>query len=197
MFFELFWTFFKLGALTFGGGYAMIPILTDEVLAHGWLTYEEILNFIAVAESTPGPIAINMATFIGASQGGLPGTIASLFGALCATFGVVLPSFIIILLIASIITGLMRFAGVKAFLTGVRPVVVGLIIGTALTIFVSVMFSIDTVYVPFNFDWRAISIFSAVAVFNFVLKKRTKKAVSPIILIVFSAVLGMLFYGLI
>lgn len=197
MFFELFWTFFKLGALTFGGGYAMIPILTDEVLAHGWLTYEEILNFIAVAESTPGPIAINMATFIGASQGGLPGTIASLFGALCATFGVVLPSFIIILLIASIITGLMRFAGVKAFLTGVRPVVVGLIIGTALTIFVSVMFSIDTVYVSFNFDWRAISIFSAVAVFNFVLKKRTKKAVSPIILIVFSAVLGMLFYGLI
>lgn len=197
MFFELFWTFFKLGALTFGGGYAMIPILTDEVLAHGWLTYEEILNFIAVAESTPGPIAINMATFIGASQGGLPGSIASLFGALCATLGVVLPSFIIILLIASIITGLMRFAGVKAFLTGVRPVVVGLIIGTALTIFISVMFSIDNVYVPFAVDWRAIGIFGAVAIFNFILKKRTKKAVSPIILIVFSAVLGMLFYGLI
>ena len=197
MFLELFWTFFKLGALTFGGGYAMIPILTDEVLSHGWLTQEEILNFIAIAESTPGPIAINMATFIGASQGGLPGTIASFFGAFCATLGVVLPSFIIILLISSIIKGLMRFAGVKAFLNGVRPVVVGLIIGTAITIFISVMFSIDNVYVPFNFDWRAISIFSAVAVFNFVLKKRTKKAVSPIILIVFSAILGILFYGLI
>lgn len=197
MFFELFWTFFKLGALTFGGGYAMIPILTDEVLAHGWLTAEEILNFIAVAESTPGPIAINMATFIGASQGGVPGTIGSLFGALCATFGVILPSFIIILLIASLITGLMRFAGVKAFLNGVRPVVVGLIIGTAITIFITVMFSIDTVYMPFNFDWRAISIFGAVAIFNFVLKKCTKKAVSLIILIMFSAILGVLFYGLI
>ena len=98
IFLELFWTFFKLGALTFGGGYAMIPILTDEVLAHGWLTSEQILNFIAVAESTPGPIAINMATFIGASQGGLPGTIASFFGAFCATLGVVLPSFFVILL---------------------------------------------------------------------------------------------------
>ena len=88
----LFLTFFKLGIMTFGGGYAMIPLLTDEVLSQGWLTSDEILNFIAVSESTPGPIAINMATFIGASQYGF-------IGALLATLGVVLPSFIIILII--------------------------------------------------------------------------------------------------
>ena len=92
---DLFLTFLKIGAVSFGGGYAMIPLLTDEVLAHGWLTSSEILNFIAVSESTPGPVAINMATFIGASQGGF-------LGALLATLGVVLPSFIIILIIEEI-----------------------------------------------------------------------------------------------
>ena len=86
---DLFLTFFKIGIVSFGGGYAMIPLLTDEVLAHGWMQNEQILNFIAVAESTPGPIAINMSTFVGASQGGL-------LGAMLATLGVVLPSFIII-----------------------------------------------------------------------------------------------------
>ena len=105
----LFLTFLKIGLFTFGGGYAMIPLITESVLANGWLTEAELLDFIAVAESTPGPVAINMATFIGASQGGF-------FGAVLATLGVVLPSFIIILIIAAVVKGLMQFAGVKAFL---------------------------------------------------------------------------------
>lgn len=187
---DLFLTFFKIGLFTFGGGYAMIPLVTEEVLAHGWLASEQIINFIAVAESTPGPIAINMATFVGASQYGV-------LGAICATLGVVLPSFIIILIIASLITGLMKFAGVKAFIGGVRPVVVGLIIGTAITLFITVVLSVQTVSDKLVLDWEALVIFSIAFICNFIKKKVTKKGLSPIIVIVGSAILGIIFYGLI
>ncbi len=187
---ELSLTFFKIGLFTFGGGYAMIPIIADEVVSNAWLTESEILNFIAVCESTPGPIAVNMATFVGASQSGV-------LGALMATLGVVLPSFIIILLIASVISGLMKFAGVNAFLKGVRPVVVGLIITTGFTMCLTVILSITSLSVlkPV-FDWRALVIFIGNVVLSFAYKKLAKKAISPIIVVVFSALLGVLFYGL-
>ena len=97
---ELFWNFLMIGALSFGGGYGMISLVRETVLGHGWLTEGEFLSFIAVSESTPGPLAINMATFIGASQGGF-------WGALCATLGVVLPSFVIILLVAAVLAGVL------------------------------------------------------------------------------------------
>lgn len=186
---DLFLTFFKIGIVSFGGGYAMIPLLTDEVLAHAWMTSEEIMNFIAVAESTPGPIAINMATFVGATKGGI-------LGALMATLGVVLPSFIIILIIASIIKGLLKFAGVKAFLNGLRPVVVGLILGTSLIMFLTVILSLEKVSDGIVFDWKALVIFAISASVHFIYKKLRKKAISPIILILISALLGMIFYGL-
>lgn len=186
---DLFLTFFKIGIVSFGGGYAMIPLLTDEVLAHAWLTSEEIMNFIAVAESTPGPIAINMATFVGATKGGI-------LGALMATLGVVLPSFIIILIIASVIKGLLKFAGVKAFLNGLRPVVVGLILGTAIIMFLTVILSLEKVSDGIVFDWKALIIFTICASVHFIYKKLRKKAISPIILILISALLGMIFYGL-
>ena len=93
---QLFLNFLMIGALPFGGGYGMISLVRETVLRHGWLTEAEFLSFVAVSESTPGPLAINMATFIGSSQGGLP-------GALIATLGVVLPSFFIILLIAAVL----------------------------------------------------------------------------------------------
>ena len=73
----LFWTFLKVGAFTFGGGYAMLPLIEDEVISHGWLTEQEIVNFIAVSESTPGPFAVNISTYVGMQAGGL-------FGAFCA-----------------------------------------------------------------------------------------------------------------
>ena len=96
----LFLTFFKIGAFTFGGGYAMLPFIQEEVLANGWMGSQEITDFIAVSESTPGPFAINMATFIGNSVGSQYGVLGGIFGAFCATLGVVLPSFIIILIVA-------------------------------------------------------------------------------------------------
>ena len=187
---QLFLTFFKIGAVSFGGGYGMIPLLTEEVLAHQWLTSEEILNFIAVAESTPGPIAINMATFIGASQGGF-------WGALLATLGVVLPSFIVILIIASLITGLMRFAGVKAFLKGIRPVVCGLIIATGVGMLITVLIGVERVGDVAVFDYKALIILALVVATHYAYKGIRKKALSPIILILLSAVLGMILYGLI
>ena len=85
---EILWSFLNIGAFTFGGGYAMISLIREKALAFGWLTEEELLNMIAVSESTPGPIAVNMATYIGAEIAGFPGAILS-------TLGVVIPSFII------------------------------------------------------------------------------------------------------
>ncbi len=187
---QLFLTFLKIGAVSFGGGYAMIPLIQSEVISNGWLSSEQILNFIAVSESTPGPIAINMATFIGSSQGGL-------LGAICATLGVVLPSFVIILIIASVINGLLKFAGVKAFIDGLRPVVVGLILGTAITIIMQVIFAFENIQISaINIDYKAIIIFGITAGISIITKKKTNKAISPIALIIISAVLGLILYGL-
>ena len=124
---DLFLTFLLIGAVSFGGGYGMISLVREQVLAHGWLTESEFLDMIAVSESTPGPLAVNMATFLGSSQAGFP-------GALVATLGVVLPAFLIILLIAAVLKNLLRYRGVEAFLSGVRPTVVGLILGTAVVL---------------------------------------------------------------
>ena len=119
----LFWNFLMIGTLSFGGGYGMISLVREVVLGHGWLTESEFLSFIAVSESTPGPLAVNMATFIGSSQAGLP-------GALVATLGVVLPSFVIILLVAAVLRSVLRYAGVQAVLDGVRPCVVAMILAS-------------------------------------------------------------------
>ena len=178
LFLDLFLTFLKIGAVSFGGGYGMIPLLTDEVVSHGWLTDAELMNFIAVSESTPGPIAINMATFIGASQGGF-------IGALLATVGVVLPAFIIILVIASVVKGLLKYAGVKGFLSGVRPVVVGLIIFTGALLFITVALGYEKVGEPLSFDYKAFIIFGIIAATYFSYKAVRKKTLSPIILILF------------
>lgn len=113
---RLFLNFLMIGALSFGGGYGMVSLVRERVLSNGWLTENEFLNFIAVSESTPGPLAVNMATFIGSTQGGI-------LGSFVATLGVVLPSFLIILLIASALKNLMKYAPVNAFLSGVRPCV--------------------------------------------------------------------------
>lgn len=189
---KLLLTFLKIGAVSFGGGYAMIPLMRDEALSNGWLTDEEFLNFVAVSESTPGPIAVNMATFIGSSQAGI-------WGALCATIGVVLPSFIIILIISCFIKNLLKKAGVQAVLGGIRPTVVGLIVGTGFVMLLSVIINITTITnisTTFAFDYKAFIIFAIVAVTAILYKKLRKKALSPIILILASAIMGMCLYSL-
>ena len=182
---ELFLTFFYIGITTFGGGYAMIPLVREQVIANGWLTEAEFLNMIAVAESTPGPIAVNMATFIGADQAGIAGSAL-------ATLGVVLPSFIIILLISSVIKNFLKYKAVNAFLGGVRPVVVGLITATAATMFLSNLFGISTISSKPSIDLPGIIIFAIIVSIAFVWKKIKNKKPSPIVMILISAALGML-----
>lgn len=118
----LFLTFFKIGAFTFGGGYAMIPLIQREVAdERKWITEDDILDIIAIAESTPGPIAINTATFVGFKTAGF-------WGAFASTFGVVLPSFVIITVIAYLLRNFSDYKGVKYAFFGVRAGVLALII---------------------------------------------------------------------
>ena len=189
IFLKLFLTFFEIGALTFGGGYAMIPFVKEQVLANNWLTEEELLNMIAVSESTPGPIAVNMATFVGSQQAGI-------LGSACATLGVVLPSFIIILIISALLKNFLKYNGVKAFLSGVRPCVVSLILGTATTLFLSLLLGIGSGDFTFNVDVRGIIIFALVVGASLIFKKIKGKKPSPILMIAISAILGMIFYSL-
>ena len=189
IFLELFLTFFEIGALTFGGGYAMIPFVREQVLAHDWLTEEELLNMIAVSESTPGPIAVNMATFVGANEAGI-------LGSAVATLGVVLPSFIIILIISALLKNFLKYNGVKAFLSGVRPAVVSLILGTATTLFLSVLIGIGSGDFAPNVDIKGIIIFALIVGISMLYKKAKGKKPSPILMIAISAGLGMIFYSL-
>lgn len=186
---NLFLTFLKIGAVSFGGGYGMIALMREDCLRNGWLGEEELLNFIGIAESTPGPIAVNMATFVGASQYGI-------LGALCATLGVVLPSFVIILLIASILTHLLKYAGVKATLGSIRPAIAGMILATALTMFLSVVIGISAISENPDIDISALIILALLFGISYGYSKWKKKNISPVILVLISAVLGILFYGI-
>ncbi len=185
---KLFIAFLKIGAVSFGGGYGMISLIRDDCLANGWLTEAELLNFIAVAESTPGPIAVNMATFVGSSQGGI-------FGAFLATLGVVLPSFVIILLIATVFTRLLKYGGVKAVLGGIRPAIVALILGTAVTMLLSLAFGIKSRGSLPVFDAKFLIVFAFVSAISLGYFKWKKKSFSPILLILFSGILGVALYG--
>jgi len=184
---KLFLTFFEIGAVSFGGGYAMISLIRDKCLSYGWLSEDSLMNFIAVSESTPGPIAVNMATFVGSSQAGI-------LGSLVATLGIVLPSFVIILIIAAVFQNLIKYKGVQALLSGIKPVVIGLIIGTAITMFLSVIMEITTIGKGISIDIYGAIIFALLILISFVYKKFKKKAPSPIALILFSAVCGIVFY---
>ncbi len=183
---QLFLTFLQIGAISFGGGYGMISLINEKVMMHGWLTQEEFLNVIAISESTPGPIAVNMATFIGSSQGGVS-------GALIATVGVVLPSFIIIILIAKLLSGkILKYKCTQAILSGIRPCVIGVILATAFTLLLNTLISFEKVGDTPIIDVNGIIIFSVIAVVAIVLKLIRKKNVSPIVLIIISAGLGII-----
>ena len=186
---ELFLTFLQIGAVSFGGGYAMISLIREKALMHGWLTEEELLNMIAVSESTPGPIAVNMATFVGSSQGGI-------LGSLLATLGVVLPSFIIILIIAALIRNFLKYKGVRAVLDGIRPCVIGLILATAITMLMSTLFAFKSIESAPSADVKGLIIFAVIAATAITYKHLRKKPPSPILLILLSAGLGMVAYSI-
>ena len=173
---ELFWTFFKIGLFTFGGGYAMIPLIRSEVTAHGWAETEDIINFIAVSESTPGPLAVNMATFIGRTTGGIP-------GAICATLGVVLPSFIIILLVAGAYAKYKNNKLVNGVMIGLRPAVIGMIAAALIT------FGIEVISPKEGIGTASAVVSSAIfAVMTFLALKKK----NPVMIIILSGTIGVI-----
>ncbi len=178
----LFAEFFKVGLFCFGGAFGMIPLIEETVLRHGWLTESRFVELIGVCESTPGPIAVNMATYIGSTQGGF-------FGSVVATLGVVLPSFLIILVIASLLKNFSDNKYFKAFLKGVKPVVTALILSTGVIfLFKSLGFvSITNIRI----DIVSLAIFSLLLLVYFLVKCVFKKKISSIFLIALSAVLGI------
>jgi chromate transporter len=182
IYWELFWEFFKIGLFTFGGGYAMIPLLKDAVLGHNWLSEEMFYDFIGVTESTPGPIAVNMATYVGSTQAGIP-------GALLATFGVVLPSYIIILLVASILKKFLKNVYVQRFLEGLKPVVLGFILATGLLLALC-CFGYKGLN-DFTFNAPSAIILGLVVASYFIYKAVFKKKMGVIPLIALSAFWGI------
>jgi len=126
---SVFATFFKIGAFTFGGGYAMIPLIQNEAVEkHKWITDDDILEIIAIAESTPGPIAINSATFVGYR-------VCGVLGSVCATLGVVLPSFVIILLLSFVLQQFQQLQVVRYAFSGIRAGVLALLIKSLWTMY--------------------------------------------------------------
>lgn len=176
---KLFLTFLKIGAFTFGGGYAMLPLIQEQVVSNGWISSEEIVNFIAVSESTPGPFAINMATYIGSEMGGL-------FGSVCATLGVVLPSFVIIIIVAKCYDKFKESFVVKGCMSGLKPAVIGFIGAAVLSI-------AATVFIPTGFSlsiFTTTSLYVSLGIFAIAIILAFKK-IHPILIIVMSAVIGI------
>ena len=174
---KLFLTFLKIGAFTFGGGYAMLPLIQQEVIKNEWLSQEQLIDFVAISESTPGPFAVNVSTFIGSQTGGI-------VGALCATFGVVLPSFVIILLVAKTYDRFKSSQIVSGAMLGLKGTVVGLIGATVISTAISVFKLSDVM--SFGIQ-EIISVFIMGVDLYLLIKK-----VNPIIIIIGSAVLGII-----
>lgn len=175
----LFLEFFKVGLFCFGGAFGMIPVIEDTVVSRGWMSGSDFLGFIGICESTPGPIAVNMATYVGYSQGGL-------LGSILAVLGVVLPSFFIILLIASVMKKFMQNIYMKAVMKGVRPAVSALIIHAGLTFLFSA-----TGLTEHGTDMKMIILFLAVVCIYFTVTAISRKKMSSVLLILISAVTGI------
>jgi chromate transporter len=173
-------TFFKIGAFTFGGGYAMLPLIQEEVLKNNWLPLQDIINFIAVSESTPGPFAINMATYVGMETGGF-------WGAVCATLGVVLPSFIVITIIASFFEKFKQNRTVEGIMSGLRPAVIGLMASAVVSVGKTVFFASGISLAVFGsvLFWFSALVFAVMTYLSF-------KKLHPVAIIGISALAGII-----
>ena len=186
LYLTLFLEFLKIGLFTFGGGYAMIPLIREAVLRHGWLDETHFLNMIGVAEVTPGPIAVNMATYVGSTQAGF-------LGALLCTIGVILPAFLIMLLISILLKKFMKNKFVQAALSGIKFVAIALIMASAITIFADVLFPYTLNNgVSFTPNTTAIKMFILIVAGYFLLKILLKKKPGPISIIIMSAIVGLM-----
>jgi len=176
--------FLKVGLFSFGGAYSAIPLVREAVHSYGWLTDEVLTHMIAVSESTPGPITVNLATYVGSSQAGV-------LGALIATTAAVLPAFFIILLIMVALKKVLESRYVQAVLDGLKPCIAGIITATGVYMAACGLFSPEDAA---KLDWRAIVVTVLVGGSMIVWRKIKKKRLSPILVIVISAVLGLIVY---
>ncbi len=183
---ELFIAFLKVGCFSFGGAYAAIPLIRDVVTSYGWIGDEQLSYMIAVSESTPGPVMVNTATYIGSSQGGL-------LGAAISTFAVVLPAFIIILLISLVFKKILGNKYVISALDGLKACVTGVILAVGIQMTVKAVFMKNGNFV---FVWQPFVIFIILALLLFGIKYILKKKFSPIAFIGISAVLGAVIYAI-
>lgn len=182
---ELFLGFLKVGCFAFGGAYGAIPLIRDVVIQYGWLSNDKLTYMIAVSESTPGPIMVNLATYIGHDQGGL-------MGAVIATAAVILPSFVIILLITVLLKTALKNAYVQAVLRGLKPCVIGIVLATGIYMVIENCFSVS----PSTFHIQALVITVFLIVFISGYRYLTNKKSSPITIIILSAIAGMIVYGI-
>ena len=181
---ELFFAFFKVSCFAFGGAYGAIPLIWEMVLSHGWLSEENLTYMIAVSESTPGPIMVNLATYIGSDRGGF-------LGAVIATAAVVLPAYLIVLLITALMKNFIKNKYVQAILQGVKPCVTGIILATGIFMVIKNCFGTEGIW---GLDISAFFITVVLVGSMIVFKKFRKRNLSPITMIVISALLGMILY---
>ena len=174
--FQLFWSFFKIGAFSFGGGYAMLPFIEREIVNnHHWISKSQFIDIIGISQMTPGPIAINSATFVGYKIGGV-------LGSLFSTVGVVTMSFILISIANKAINKFKHSKIWNSALLGMRPILIALIINAFLSL------AKTSYIINYNIDFKAIII--SVIILGLLLSKK----VHPILTIVIAGILGMVFY---
>ena len=183
---DLFLGFLKVGCFAFGGAYGAIPLIRDVMMSYGWLSDEMLTYMIAVSESTPGPIMVNLATYIGSSQAGF-------LGAVVGTLAVVLPSFLIILLVTASLKTALKNKYVQAVLRGLKPSVIGIVLATGIYMVLKNCFG-TVAALKMNLQAMIITALLAASLFGY--KKFAKKKLSPIILIIISAAAGVVVYGL-
>ena len=183
---ELFWGFFKVSCFTFGGGFGAIALIRDLVLTNGWLDEEKLTYMIAVGESTPGPIMVNLATYIGSAKAGFA-------GAVLATFAVVLPAFLVILLITALLKNAIKNPYVQAVLSGLKPCVTGIVLATGCYMILHNCVMFET---KVSVSVRAILLTIIIVGVKVAYKHLKKKKISPILLIAISAISGIIVYGI-
>jgi chromate transporter len=181
---ELLAGFLKVGCFAFGGGYGAIPLIRDVVLSYGWMSEEMLAYMIAVSESTPGPVMVNLATYVGSSQAGVP-------GAVIATLAVVLPAFVIILLVTAFLKKALKNAAVAAVLRGMKPCVIGIVLATGVYMVAANGFVMGDGVL----QWRPLILTLALGTLYFGARKIRKGGMPPVLLICVAALAGILAYG--
>ena len=178
--------FLKVGCFAFGGAYGAIPLIRDVVMSYGWLSDEMFTYMVAVSESTPGPIMVNLATYIGSQQAGF-------LGALLATFGVVLPSFIIILVLTALLKTFLKNPYVQAVIHGIKPCIIGIILATGLHMIIE---NASAAGLTLSGNWQELVIMAVIVIAMFIYYKVKKKNLSPIMLIAVAAISGIVIYAI-